>query len=224
MHKLILLIALLLFHPCAGYAAETARAPRTLMQIAGVQLPTAKFSDSVLLVIDAQREYTDGKLPLAGIGAAVAETALLLKLARQADAPVIHVIHKSKPGAMLFDPNGPFVDFIPQLAPAPGETVIVKGLPNAFAATNLDRHLAVLGRKNLIVAGFATHMCVSATVRAALDHGYRTTLVASATATRDLPDGMGGSVPAAVLQQAGIAALNDRFATIVAGAANIPLR
>lgn len=58
-------------------------------------------------------------------------------------------------------------------------------------------------------------MCVSATVRAALDLGYRTTLVAAATATRDLPDPAGGVVTADALQRAELAALADRFAVVV---------
>src|SRR3546814_7791052 len=72
-------------------------------------------------------------------------------------------------------------------APAAGETVVEKGLPNAFAGTTLQAELDKIGRKKLILAGFQTHMCVSATARAALDLGYRSTVVASAAATRDLP-------------------------------------
>lgn len=224
MNKAALLLAIALVQPLAGYAAETPQAPQTLLQIADVKLPVATLSDSVLVVIDPQREYSDGKLPLAGIAAAIAETAQLLERARRTGTPVIHVLHHAKPGSALFDPNGPFVDFIPQLAALPGETVITKGLPNGFAATDLERRLAASGRKSLIVAGFATHMCISATARAALDHGYRTTVVAAATATRDLPDGKGGSVSAAEVQRASLAALSDRFATVVAGAADIPVR
>ncbi len=67
-----------------------------------------------------------------------------------------------------------------------------------------------------------THMCVSSTVRAALDFGYRCTVVAGACATRDLPDGAGGVVPAPVLHRAELAALSDRFATVVADSAALP--
>jgi nicotinamidase-related amidase len=67
-----------------------------------------------------------------------------------------------------------------------------------------------------------THMCVSSTVRAALDRGYHTTVVAKATATRDLPDTDGGIIPAQILQRASLAALADRFAAIVQGASDIP--
>jgi nicotinamidase-related amidase len=59
-------------------------------------------------------------------------------------------------------------------------------------------------------------MCVSTTTRAALDLGYRSTVVASATATRDLPHPTGnGVVPARNIHEAALAALADRFAVIV---------
>lgn len=66
-----------------------------------------------------------------------------------------------------------------------------------------------------------THMCVSSTVRAALDLGYRSTVIASACATRDLPDGLGGVVDAATLHRAALAALGDRFAVIAPNASSI---
>ena len=97
--------------------------------------------------------------------------------------------------------------------------MVAKSLPNAFAGTDLDERLRAFGRKELIVGGFMTHMCVSSTVRAALDLGYRCTVVAGATATRDLPDGQGGVVEAGTLQRAELSALSDRFAVVVDGVA-----
>jgi hypothetical protein len=51
--------------------------------------------------------------------------------------------------------------------------------------------------------------------RATLDLGYRNTVVAKAAATRDLPDGADGVVPAAELHRANLAALADRFSIVV---------
>ncbi len=66
------------------------------------------------------------------------------------------------------------------------------------------------------MAGFQTHMCISATARSALDHGYRVTVVANACATRDLPDPLGGEpLSAAQLHRVSLAELHDRFATVV---------
>ncbi|AWK87368.1 isochorismatase family protein [Azospirillum thermophilum] len=192
--------------------------PKTLLALAGAPLHPAPLDAAALLLIDAQREYTDGALPLAGIDAAVAQTARLLELARRHGVPVVHVVHHGKPGGGLFDPAGAMAAIIPAVAPLEGEAVVSKALPNAFAGTGLDALLRATGRTELIVAGFMTHMCVSSTVRAALDLGWRSTVVASATATRDLPDVRGGVVPAAELQRAALAALADRFAMVVEGA------
>ena len=59
-------------------------------------------------------------------------------------------------------------------------------------------------------------MCISATARSALDHGFRSTVVANATATRDLPHPFESSiVNAAAVHTATLAALSDRFSVVV---------
>src|SRR5579875_2165204 len=63
--------------------------------------------------------------------------------------------------------------------------------------------------------GSADDGATIAVVRAALDHGYRCTVVSRAVATRDLPDGKGGVVDAEALGKAELAALADRFAVVV---------
>ncbi len=197
--------------------------PQTLIQIAGGSPRAASWQEAVLVIIDHQTEYTTGRAPLAGIGAAVTEIGALLEQARAAGAPVIHVVHHGKPGGAMFDPQGTHVAIIEGVQPAPGEAVIAKSLPNSFAGTTLDETLKKSGRKSLVIAGFATHMCVSATVRSALDHGYACTVVAAACATRDLPDPLGGpAVPAADVQRVALAELADRYATVVASAAALP--
>ncbi|MCX6955724.1 MAG: cysteine hydrolase family protein [Verrucomicrobia bacterium] len=189
--------------------------PRTLLDFRGHQAAPATLHDSVLVLIDAQREYVDGRLPLAGIDAAVAEAAALLARARAAGTPVIHIVQHSAPGGALFDPSGPSAAIVAPLTPRPNELVIAKTAPNAFFATTLDERLRHLGRKNLLIAGYMTHMCVAASTHAAFDLNYSVTVVAAACATRDLPDGRGGIVPAAEVHRSHLAALADRFALVV---------
>ena len=110
---------------------------------------------------------------------------------------------------------------IPELAPRSGEPVIRKDYPSSFAGTDLAQAIRATGRHRVVVTGFMTHMCVSTTVRAALDHGFDCTVVAAATATRDLPDPLGGVVPAAAVQRAALAELADRFALVVARATDL---
>src|SRR6185295_17366032 len=162
--------------------------PETLARIAGLPATPSAPADSVLVMIDPQREYLSGRLPLTGIHAAIEEGARLLAFARNQGMPVFHVIHHGRPGSKVFDPASDGARFIDALEPRHAESVLTKSLPNAFAGTELAQRIRATGRREIIIAGFATHMCVSATARAALDQGFRSTVVAAATATRDLPD------------------------------------
>ncbi|MDI1286315.1 MAG: cysteine hydrolase family protein [Reyranella sp.] len=191
-----------------------------MLQMAGATPTPATMADGVLLIIDAQREYTDGLLPLPGVGTAVEALATLLEKARTAGAPVVHVRHQSKGKA--FNPTSTGYEIVSQLTPRTGETIVDKGLPNAFAGTELGKLLAASARKNLIVGGFMTHMCVSATVRAATDLGFMSTIAADTVATRDLPDATGGAtIGAEEINRVTLAALSDRFAWVVGKAAHI---
>ena len=187
---------------------------KTLREMAGASPGPPPLEESSLVLIDCQREYTDGKLPLTGVNQALAEGARVLNAARAAGTPIVHVIHRGQPGG-LFDPTGPGGEEVSEIAAAPDEKIVYKGLPNAFAGTELDEVLKGFGRKNMIAIGFMTHMCVSSTVRAGLDLGYGLAVVANACATRDLPDGHGGIVSASTLHKAELAALSDRFASVV---------
>src|SRR6202163_2107108 len=192
----------------------------TMLQMAGATPTPATMADGILLIIDAQREYTDGLMPLPGEQPAIEALAVLLEKARQAGAPIVHVRHQSKGKA--FNPSSSGYEVVAPLVPRAGETIVDKGLPNAFAGTDLAKQLAVSGRKNLIVGGFMTHMCVSATVRSVTDNGFMSTIAADTVATRDLPDATGGAtIGADAINRITLAALSDRFAWVVPTAAGI---
>ena len=196
--------------------------PKTLLALAGANLSPAPLSQAGLLIIDAQNEYLDGTLALPGVQPALDEIAALLKRARSAGRPVFHVRHLGQPGG-LFDANGHAGQIVDQLAPQDGEAIIGKSLPNSFAGTDLKQTIDAAGVGQLIVAGFMTHMCVSATVRSAVDNGLFSTVVASGCATRDLPSATGGgTVSAQSVHDATLAALADRFAVIAGSASDVP--
>lgn len=66
--------------------------PRTLLEITGAPRVVPHLADSVVLIIDAQRDYTaTGQLPLVGIDAALHETQRLLTRARSAGVPIVHI-------------------------------------------------------------------------------------------------------------------------------------
>jgi nicotinamidase-related amidase len=190
--------------------------PKTLFQLTGRGYAPATLAKATLVIIDAQEEYRSGVLSLPDVDKAATEIAALLAAARALGSPLLHVKHLGIPGGLL-DPQGPRGNFLPGLEPLEGEIVVEKRLPNAFASTELHERLQQLGHLDLIVCGFMSHSSVSTTVRAAKDYGYRCTVVDDACATRDLP-GVDGVISARDVQCAGMAALADNYAIVVAHA------
>jgi nicotinamidase-related amidase len=188
-------------------------APKTLLELSGADLNPPKLNEACLVLIDLQNEYCAGALALPDAQPAIAAAARLLARARESGAAIIHVAHKGRAGG-LFDREAARGAIVDRLTPLEGEPVIEKALPNAFAGTDLQARLAAAGCKNIILAGFMTHMCISSTARAALDLGLRTTIAADACATRDLPDGHGGTLDARTIHDVALAELSDRFAVI----------
>jgi len=196
--------------------------PKTLLAMSGADLTPSSLSSSVVVVIDVQQEYVDGALVLIGVDDALVEVAKLLEKARKSGTPVIHIAHKGQKGGVFDTEEGGKGAFAALAAPQKGEVVVEKGLPNAFAGTNLLEKIEGIGRKELIICGFMTHMCVNSTARAALDLGYRTTIVSQACATRDLPNLNGGVISAAQLHEASLIGLSDRYSIVVSSSDDIP--
>jgi nicotinamidase-related amidase len=195
--------------------------PQTLLEMAGVTPTPPRLAESAVVVIDAQHEYVDGLLVLPTVGPALDEIERLLARARTLLTPVIHVVHRGRAGG-AFAPDSHGFAIAAQADPAPGEAVVTKSLPNAFASTDLADRVHALKRPSIVVVGFMTHMCVEATARAAIDLGLKAAVIASATATRDLPDALTGeTIPAAEVHRNALAAMADRFATVVPNVAAI---
>lgn len=196
-------------------------ANQTLRQLTGLAEQPANLTDSTLIMIDLQNTYTRGVMELEGVQPAIDQAAELLDRARTAGIPIFHVMHDGGTGTPydIQDDIGAIVD---RVAPREGEPVVVKHFPNAFTGTDLNDRLTAAPGRDLLLAGFMTHMCVNSTARGAFSLGYRPAVVAGATATRALPGPDGGSVSAADLQVASLAALSDMFAVVVPTARDIP--
>lgn len=192
--------------------------PRTLLEIAGVSRVAARWSTGTLVIIDAQEFYRTGELALPGIVPAVAEARRVLDAARTNGAPVVHVVQQGRAGSSVFSEEA--CRILVELTPVEGEEVISKAFPDSFEKTNLEATLRGLGRTDLVMIGYMTHMCLSTSVRTAMHRGFNCTVVAGACATRDLPDSV-GVMSADLVHRAELAALADRFACIVPGARQI---
>lgn len=186
---------------------------KTLRGLSGLSPEPASLKKAALVLIDIQNTYREGVMRLSGVEPAVAEAAILLKRARESGVPVFHIQHNAGPGSP-YDITAEIGQISPEVAPQGAEAVITKAFPSSFVGTDLEDRLKRAGVTDLILAGFMTHMCVNSTARSAFNLGFHPTVVASATATRDLPAPDGSVVPAAQLQAASLAGLGDLFAVI----------
>lgn len=193
----------------------------TLRVLAGLPGQPAPLSESTLVLIDCQKTYTQGVMELEGVQPALDQAAELLDRARTAGIPVIHIQHSDGPGS-LYDIEGESGAIVDRVAPRGDEPVVIKSYPNSFVQTELDGVLHGVDAKNLVLAGFMTHMCVNSTARGAFNLGYAPTVVAAATATRSLPGVDGEPITASALHTASLASLSDLFAVVVPDAAAVP--
>ncbi|WCN07509.1 cysteine hydrolase family protein [Marinomonas mediterranea] len=188
----------------------------TLRSIAGLKNTEVNWDDAALLLIDFQNEYCDGMLNLGQNGTdALANAQKLLDIARAHSAPVFHVVHKASAASPVFNCESDMSNVVDQLQPTEDEQIIPKTMPSSFFNTNLGELLHLTGRIQLIVAGFMSHMCVTATTIKAVELGYNVVVCEDACATRSLPYHSGESVDAVTVHKAAMAALGDRYATVV---------
>ncbi|MGW6948939.1 isochorismatase family protein [Streptomyces xanthophaeus] len=189
-------------------------ASRTLRDISGLDDTLPRLADTTLIMIDFQNTYRTGVMTLDGAEPALAAGARLLAAARASGAPVVHVVNDGGEGTP-YDIRAEIGAISPEVAPVAGEPVVVKQVPDAFHATDLEKTLRELGAgPDLVLAGFMTHMCVTFTAQGAFNRGYRPTVVAEATATRALPAPDGATVPAAALQSAALTTVADLFGVV----------
>ncbi|MFI6764635.1 isochorismatase family protein [Streptomyces sp. NPDC050355] len=185
----------------------------TLRELNGFDQTPASLSDATLLLIDYQNTYTRGVMELAGWQSALDSAAALLARARRAGAEVIHVINDGGEGTP-YDVQAEIGRIHPRVAPIEGESVVVKTVPDAFVGTDLGDHLDAAGKKDVIIAGFMTHMCVTFTAAGAFLRGNRPTVVADACATRPLKTAV-ADLPAEQLHHSALATIDDLYGVVV---------
>jgi nicotinamidase-related amidase len=172
---------------------------------------------TALLLVDLQREFFDGALPVPGAAHALAQARGLLEWARTTGVQVVFVRQQAtRADAPLFAPGSAGAELAPGLSPRPEELVVTKSAAGAFSRTDLHRTLAARQVELLVVAGLMTHLAVDTTARDATVLGYQVVVVSDATATRTLPGPRGdGLVDHETLQRAALAVLADRFAEVL---------
>ncbi len=151
---------------------------------------------AALILVDLQEEQRhDPYYVVPNLDQVLANARRLLEAARANGARVVHVAYKRDFAAV---PRRPFEPVTPdgrptfsdaaslltaicrEVAPRAGETVIAKNDASAFSTGALEPLLREAGIEWVIVAGVWTEACVAATVRDAIQRGFRVLLVKDA--------------------------------------------
>ena len=173
--------------------------------VADVPWPFDKHR-AALLVIDMQRDFVeDGAImEVAMARARIPEMKRILDRCREAGVPVFFTRHvlsdrfdisplettyipRLKTAGMREGTKG--AEVVPELAPRPEETVIVKHRYDAFYNTQLDTALRTVrgpgGVDTVIIIGTVTNICCESTARSAFMRDYKVAFISDANGGLD---------------------------------------
>ena len=157
---------------------------------------------AAFLLIDMQNGFIDGASPLciAGAAATVPACAHALGAARAHGLAVFHVRRAyaadgsnveavrweawAEGGRPLSSADPMSLECPSELAPAPGEPVVVKPSWSAFFGTDLDALLRAGDIGTLVLAGTTTPNCVRSTAYDGLARGFNVAILRDATSSR----------------------------------------
>lgn len=129
-------------------------------------------ADAVLVLIDMQESLASA---MERRDAVVRTSVLLARVARLLDVPVI--VTRQYPEGLG--------DTVEPLREAVGEDVPVDKLTfSCLAEPAFAERLSMLGRRQIVIAGMETHICVAQTTLALLAEGYRVHVAADAVCSR----------------------------------------
>ncbi|WP_254775934.1 isochorismatase family protein [Ralstonia sp. 25mfcol4.1] len=181
---------------------------------------------TALVIIDFQKEYFSGRMPIPDGQRAMDNAQRLLAFADRHRIPVFQIQHIAPAGAAVFAVDGQTVDFQPGMAPRQQDVVLRKETVSVFASTDLDRRLKAMGVKTIVVAGLMTHACVAGAARDAVPLGFHVVVASDASATRAITRADGRTIGKDALHEAALAEIEDTFGDVMTTAAitHLPLR
>lgn len=167
---------------------------------------------SALIVVDMQNDFLhengrfaklakenpEKEIDLEFLSSTIPNVKKLIEAFRAAGRPVVHIAHVLKPD--YSDAAFPWWRFPPlkerqfivegswgseivdELKPQKGEHLVIKKGYGAFNNTRLDTILRNAGAHTCVICGVTTCVCVSTTVRGAIEHNYPTYVVGDAVA------------------------------------------
>jgi len=169
---------------------------------------------TALIIIDVQDGLDDPVLGKRSNPDAENNIARLLADWRTNKRPIFHVQHMSVNENSPLRPDKPGNAIKRIVAPQGDEPVIQKNVNNAFVGTDLETRLRREDIQSVVVVGLTAEHCVSTTARMASDLGFKTIVIADATASHEHHyDGV--DYPAETVHILSLVSLQHEFATIL---------
>jgi nicotinamidase-related amidase len=141
------------------------------------------FMDA-MLVVDMQVGLLNGE-PKHDLLGVIERINRLAAKVRERSGTVIFVQHCGCEGDD-FEPQTPGWAFLPDLVRDPADVVVQKTLNDPFAGTDLQARLEIASDR-VLITGWATDLCVDATVRSAVAHHHHVVVVADSHTLSDRP-------------------------------------
>ncbi|MBN8628139.1 MAG: cysteine hydrolase [Planctomycetes bacterium] len=155
-----------------------------------------------LLVIDVQREYFDGALPIRHPVGHLSSILAVMDAAQKAKIPTVVVRHhQPDPASPVFRKGSDMWQLHAEVEARPRDVLIDKQLPGSFTNTPLEQFLKDRGVDTVCIAGYMTQICCDTTARQALHLAYNVEFLSDATGTLDVAN-KAGAVKAEQLHEA----------------------
>jgi nicotinamidase-related amidase len=138
-----------------------------------------------LLVVDMQVGLLKGD-PKHDLEGVVRRIGQLAAKVRDRAGQVIFIQHCGEKGDD-FEPQTPGWALLPELKREASDLVVHKTLNDPFADTDLQARLQAIAPDRVLIAGWATDLCVDATMRSAVAHDHHVVAVADGHTLSDRP-------------------------------------
>ena len=138
-----------------------------------------------MLIVDMQVGLRNGA-PKHDLDGVIARINRLATEVRARSGRVILIQHCGRPGDD-FEPETPGWQFLPELLRDPADIVVRKDLNDPFAGTDLQERLSEIAPDRVLITGWATDLCVDATVRSAVSHHHHIVVVTDGHTLNDRP-------------------------------------
>jgi nicotinamidase-related amidase len=138
-----------------------------------------------IVVVDMQVGLLDGA-PKQDLRGVIQRINLLTAMVREQSGKVIWIRHCGKTGDG-FEPHTEGWSFLPELSCHRDDVVIEKTLNDPFVGTSLQETLERIAPDRVLVVGWATDLCVDATIRSAVSNDYHVVVVSDGHTLNDRP-------------------------------------